>query len=179
MTIDREYFDWLCDLVCGNRYSGQASYEHLLSYLHSVPFRYSLAMDENRAEDGIGMRYRFARAKAPSSQVWVVLDELEGECSVLEMMVALSVRCEEWMDDTNYGDRTGQWFWEMVVNLGLGAMTNDRYDEGLVESAVSRFLNRRYERNGKGGLFTIRDCNRDLRKVQIWYQMCWYLDSIT
>ena len=179
MTIEREYFDWLCNIVCGDRYSGQASYEYLLSYLHEVPFRYSLAMDENRAEDGIGMRYRFARTKLPTSQVWDILTQLEGECSVLEMMVALSVRCEEWMDDTNYGDRTGQWFWEMVVNLGLGAMTNNRYDEELVESAVARFLNRNYERNGKGGLFTIRDCNRDLRKVQIWYQMCWYLDSIT
>lgn len=179
MTVEREYFDWLCDIVCGNRYSGQASYEYLLSHLHRIPFRYSLAMDENRAEDGIGMRYRFARTKVHISQVWDIMHQLEGPCSVLEMLVALSVRCEEWMDDTNYGDRTGQWFWEMVVNLGLGAMTNNRYDEELVESAVVRFLDRDYERNGRGGLFTIKGCNRDLRKVQIWYQMCWYLDSIT
>lgn len=179
MTVEREYFDWLCNIVCGNRYSGQASYERLLSYLHHTPFRYSLPMDENRAEDGIGMRYRFARSRISSAHVWDIMHELDGPCSVLEMLVALSVRCEEWMDDTNYGDRTGQWFWEMVVNLGLGAMTNDRYDEYLVESAIARFLDRAYERNGRGGLFTIKDCTRDLRKVQIWYQMCWYLDSIT
>ena len=27
------------------------------------------------------------------------------------------------MTDPQYGDRTGQWFWEMVVNLGLADMT--------------------------------------------------------
>lgn len=180
MTIEREYFDWLCKLVCGDGFSKQASYEKLLSYLHNVPFRYSIPMDENRAKDGEGLRYRFARSKVPISRVWDILDELRGECSVLEMMVALAVRCEEnIMDDTSYGDRTGQWFWQMVVSLGLGGMTNDRFDWDIVEPVIIRFLERDYEPNGRGGLFTINHCRRDLRDVQIWYQMCWYLDSIT
>lgn len=179
MTIEREYFDWLCKLVCGDGFSKQASYEKLLTYLHKVPFRYSLSMDENRASDGTGMRYRFARTKVPVSRVWDILDYLQGDCSVLEMMVALAVRCEEnIMDDASYGDRTGQWFWQMIVNLGLGGMTNERFDWDIVEPAINRFLDREYEPDGTGGLFTIRHCRRDLRDVQIWYQMCWYLDSI-
>lgn len=179
MTIEREYFDWLCSLVCSG-YSTQASYEKLLTYLHDVPFRYSLPMDENRAKDGVGMRYRFARTKGPVSHAWEILDALEGNCSVLEMMVALAVRCEESiMDDPNIGNRTGQWFWEMIVNLGLGAMTNSHFDWDIVEPAITRFLDRDYEPNGKGGLFTVNHCHCDLRDVQIWYQMCWYLDSIT
>ena len=82
------------------------------------------------------------------------------------------------MDDPKMGDRTGQWFWGMITNLGLGSMTDDRFDEKHVDECVDRFLYRKYERNGRGGLFTIRNCDRDLRKAEIWHQLCWYLDSI-
>lgn len=83
------------------------------------------------------------------------------------------------MDDPDIGNRTGQWFWGMIVNLGLGSMTDDLYDEKLVETAINRLLDRRYAPDGTGGLFTVKNCDRDLRKVEIWYQLCWYLNSIT
>ena len=81
------------------------------------------------------------------------------------------------MADSELGDRTGQWFWNMIVSLGLGSMMDSRYDEEYVDSVIYRFLNREYERNGKGGLFTIEHCPRDLRGVEIWYQMSWYLND--
>ena len=40
-------------------------------------------------------------------------------------------------------------------------------------------MNREYEPNGKGGLFTIRGCEEDLTEVEIWYQLNWYLNTIT
>ena len=108
-----------------------------------------------------------------------VLDILDGPCSVLEMMIALAIRCEEnIMDDPNIGDRTSQWFWGMVVNLGLGSMVDCRFDKQFVDETIRIFLNRKYAPNGNGGLFTIRDCDKDLRKVEIWHQLCWYLDKI-
>ncbi len=170
--ISNEYFKWLYDLVCSDRYSEHISYRKLLMYLHSTPFVYSIQNDDNRAADGVDMRYRFTNnGDLPK--------ELCGPCSVLEMMIALAVRCEETIaNDTDYGDRTGQWFWGMIVNLGLGSMTDEYFDKSYVKDAVDRFLNREYEPNGKGGLFTIRDCNRDLRTVEIWYQLCWYLNTI-
>ena len=82
------------------------------------------------------------------------------------------------MDDPAYGDRTGQWFWNMVASLGLGSMEDSKFDRTEAEKIVSNFLSRNYEPNGKGGLFTIRDCEEDLRNVEIWNQLCWYLDSI-
>ena len=94
------------------------------------------------------------------------------------MMLALAIRCEETiMDDPKVGNRTKQWFWGMVTNLGLGSMTDDRFDRRFVDDVVERFLDRRYEPDGTGGLFTVRNCRYDLRKVEIWYQVCWYLDS--
>lgn len=172
-----EYFEWLYNLVCENRYSKQISYRKLLMYLHDTEFRYLISKDENRAEDGMDLRYRFAYEHADIEDAELYLS---GPCSVLEMMIALALRCEEnIMDDPRVGNRTGQWFWGMIVNLGLGSMTDTRFKKQFVEDTVERFLEREYEPDGRGGLFTIRDCIRDLRTVEIWHQLCWYLDSIT
>lgn len=174
-----EYFEWLCDMVSAKGFSKRISYRKLLTHLHRTDFRYSIPNDQNRAEDGASLRYRFALAVGHEDSVDIVLDILDNPCSVLEMILALAVRCEEnIMDDPNIGDRTGQWFWGMIVNLGLGAMYDDLYDRQCVDETLNKFLDREYEPNGKGGLFTIRNCDRDIRTVEIWYQLCWYLDSI-
>lgn len=177
--LNSEYFNWMCQLVCDERrYSRRLSYRKLLSFLNSVDFNYTIDMDGNREEDGIDLRYRFGYENSyESSMITAFLDD--QPCSVLEMMIALAIRCEEHiMDDPDVGDRTGQWFWNMIVNLGLGSMTDDKFDECYVERVIDRFLNREYERDGEGGLFTVKHCKHDLRTVEIWYQMCWYLDEI-
>lgn len=163
------------DLVCGKRFAKGISYRSLLSHLHRIEFRWSIPKDESRAGDGLDLRSRFAYDLLDDP-----INELGDECTVLEMMVALAIRCEECiMDDPLMGDRTGQWFWGMINNLGLGAMTDDRYDEEAVDEIIDTFLDREYAPNGKGGLFKIRGCKDDLRDVEIWYQLCWYLDSIS
>jgi hypothetical protein len=108
------------------------------------------------------------------------MEALDGPCSVLEMILALAIRCEEnIMDDPLKGDRTKQWFWGMINNLGLDTMTDMNYNERFIDDCVCRFLNRDYEPDGRGGLFTVRNCYEDLRNVEIWYQLLWYLDTIT
>ena len=95
------------------------------------------------------------------------------------MMTALAVRCEEHiMTDPDVGNRTGQWFWQMITNLGLVDMTDSKFDRKYVDLVIQRFLDRTYEPDGKGGLFTIEHCPYDLRTVEIWYQLCWYLDKL-
>lgn len=180
-VIFNEYFDWLYELVCKDKFGKDISYKKLLTRLHNTEFRYSLSRDQNRADDGTDLRYRFAVTQGyehMADEIANILDEL-GPCSVLEMMIALSLRCEEnIMDDPRMGNRTSQWFWEMIVSLGLGSMSDTMFDGHFVNDIIERFLNREYEPNGKGGLFTIRNFNGDLRTVEIWYQLCWYLDSI-
>lgn len=171
--IRDEYFEWLCELIDERRYARQVSYKTLLSYLHAKEFRYLIPKDQNRAEEGITLRYRFSVDQGFRD----VPSALDGPCSVLEMIIAVAIHCEEHiMDDPNFGNRTGQWFWDMIVNLGLGSMTDRRFDEEYVEEVVERFLNREYEPDGRGGLFTIRDCDEDLRDMEIFYQLCRYLD---
>ena len=175
-----EYFEWLCDKVDYKNRFKEVSFRKLLVYLYDTEFIYSIKKDANRAQDGVDLRYRFAISKTIDDYITdTILDILSGPCSMLEMMVALSIRCEETiMDDPSVGDRTGQWFWGMITNLGLGSMTDDRFDENYVEKVIDRFLNRRYEPNGKGGLFTVRHCKHDLRDIEIWTQLLWYLDTI-
>lgn len=175
--LRQRYFEWMCQLVWDSRYSKRSSYKKLLRYLHDRQFVYIIDMDGNRAADGEDLRYRFGREEGFSDRlVASFLDD--RPCSVLEMMIALSVRCEEHvMEDPDIGDRTGQWFWNMIVSLGLGCMTDSRFDADYVEEVIDRFLDREYEPNGRGGLFTIEHCNQDIRGVEIWYQMHMYLES--
>lgn len=172
--IKNDYFQWLYDYVCKGRAHQNTSYRKLFMFLHQIEFTYIVRNDVNRARDGADLRYRFATIKDDS----YIMDVLDGPCSVLEMMVALAIRCEETiMDDSRYGDRTGQWFWNMMSNLGIGLMCDDIYDERLVEEIIYDFLERRYDPDGKGGLFYIKGCKEDLRDLEIWTQLCWYLDK--
>ena len=173
--INDAYFDWMYNLVCDGKYSKRRSYRKLFEHMHNRPFTYILEMDGNREADGIALRYRFAyEHKYDDRMIAGYLDD--KQCSVLEMLVALSLRCEEHiMSNDEYGDRTGEWFWAMMDNLGLRHMNDSSFDEQYTDMILDKFLNREYERNGKGGLFTIEPCAHDLRTVEIWYQMCWYL----
>ena len=163
--------------MSNERYSKRLSYRKLLTHLHEVEFTYTLPMDGNRAEDGIDLRYRFGYEN-DYSEPMIASGLDDRPCSVLEMMIALSMRCEEQiMDDPDIGNRTGQWFWDMIDNLGLGNMSDSKFDNSYVDEMLQRFLNRDYKRNGEGGLFTINRRGLDMRSVEIWYQMCWHLQE--
>ena len=178
--IVNAYFEWLLDTVCGERFAKENSFRKLLAYLHNTVFRCILRADESRAREGQNLRHRFAVTQMPYADENEILDILAGSCSILEMMVALAFYTEEHvMTDPVLGDRTGQWFWNMVVSLGLSDQLDSRFDRCYVENTLQRFLARKYEPNGKGGLFTIRGCTHDLRKVEIFHQLCWYLGTIT
>ena len=162
-------------MVCEDRYSKSISYRKLLTHLHNIEFIYSIPRDKNRASDGEHLRYRFALYEDCEE----LYDYLDDPCSVLEMMIALAIRVEEnILANPEIGDRTSQWFWEMVTNLGLGSMTDQHYDRDYVNEAVERLLYREYEPDGKGGLFRIRNCEYDLRDVEIWCQFNYYINTI-
>lgn len=172
------YLDWMYCLVCDDEYSRGLSYRNIFRHLYETEFTYDIPMDGNRAEDGIDLRYIFGEDQnIDDSAIATYLDD--RPCSVLEMMIALSIRCETHiMDDPDFGDRTGQWFWEMIVNLGLGGMSDKNYDEDYVDDVIFSFLHREYSPNGEGGLFRVENPPHDMRTVEIWYQMCWYLNEI-
>lgn len=172
MNIRDDYFEWIYQTLIGK------GYRHLLEYLFNEEFFYVVDLDDNRLEDGKELKYRYAEyADIPDR---VVRNKIGNEyCSVLEMMAALSIRMEESiMYDPDFGDRTSIWFWEMIKSLGLYGMTDKDYDQFYAQSAIARFLNRDYDRDGNGGLFTVKNTRTDMRDIDIWYQMCLYSDNI-
>lgn len=174
-NMRRKYFEWLCSFV--KPFVLNRSYRFLMLHLFRTDFYAVIPMDENRASDGIELRYRFGREKRiRMSDIADVLDV--KDCSVLEMMVALSLRCEEQIvDEPDVGDRTRKLFWSMINNLGLNRMDDESYDSFEVEDRLDIFLNREYKPDGTGGLFKLRKTRHDLRNVEIWYQMMWYLSE--
>ena len=132
-------------------------------------------MDENRVDDGVELRYRFVREEGiPDAEIATNLDN--RECSVLEIMVSLAIRMEETItSDPDYGDRTSIWFWDMVDSMGLLDMDNDHFHGETVSTTLDRMIRREYASTGRGGLFTVKEPREDMRNVEIWYQMMWWL----
>ena len=178
LTISDEYFEWMYHLVCSDN-SGRKkiSYRRLLSFLHSVDYIPRLEMDDNRRVDGIDLRYHFGYENGyPDAYINMYLDD--RNCSVLEMMVALACKVEqEITDDYIYGDRTSQWFWSMIISLGLNGMEDSKFDFNYCEKVIDNFLSQNYKPNGDGGLFTLEHPVRDMRDVDIWCQFMWYLNE--
>lgn len=134
--------------------------------LQNREFTYTIPLDENRYLDGL----KFRKSIEPFRS---------GPCTVLEMICGLADRMEtEIMQNTLYGDRTGQWVTQMVNSMGLCRLDDDHYDKRKSNDIITRFLNREYEPNGKGGLFTFRKpVPGDPREVEIWWQMQWWLSE--
>ena len=174
-NLKDRYFEWIYCIV----YSDDAapSYRKLLSCLHNQEFYYVHPDDINRYVDGIDFRGLFAYYSGYSNDVVEKYLNI-GNCTVLEMIAALAFRVEEnIMSDPDEGDRTGQWFWDMIVNLGLSGMSDDDFDEDYCIEVITNFLNRNYLPNGKGGLFYVRQPFDDMREIDIWSQCMWYLDE--
>ena len=176
--LDQEYYEWLCSFTktkVNRQVKLIKTYEKLLEILHYHEFISLVPHDENRIEDGLSLRWRFSNEKG-------VKYNPTDRCSILEMLVALSLRCEEQiMDDPEIGNRTSHWFWLMVRNMGLFKYSDDKFKSNttkIIEEKIDRFVNREYNQDGKGGLFIIDNCKYALRKLEIWYQMCWYLDEL-
>lgn len=175
--LSLEYLDWLKSHVIQEDIYTQ-KYDKFFELLHDIDFVYCLPMDQNREEDGFDLRYQFITEHNYKEEH---IEALEKPCSMLEMMIALSIRCEQNFayNPYEYGDRTGEWFWRMVQNMGLtGKITDEDFDEGFIIDKISKCLERKYSPNGRGGLFMVPNLKEDMREVDIWKQAVWYLDTV-
>lgn len=164
------YLDWL-SLIAFPDGEERSLYSKVLSELLDTGFKWKLKMDENRAKDGMELRSTYEEETGLSC-------DMIGPCSVLEMMVALALRCEnQIMYDPEEGDRTHLWFWIMFTNLGLDALPNEWFDEQEFHSIMWRFLDRRYDPDGYFGPFYIAGFDGDMREIELWYQLEFYLQS--
>jgi hypothetical protein len=89
--------------------------------------------------------------------------------------VALAIRIErEFLGNPEERDCTDDRFFMMVDNLGLTNATDEHFSDDIYEKVVvtlANFMDRKYEYNGKGGLFPLKFPRKDQRFVEIWYQL--------
>lgn len=167
-TLNYAYFVWLLKKVSVSDRTMMATdqYGYLLDTLYQKTFYAVVNRDWNRGFDGELLREEFA------SEMGMKEPDI-GDCKVLEMLVALSRRIEnEIMYDHTYGDRTSEWFWMMVRNLGLLKYDNEHFSEEPVDEILNRFLNREYSFDGVGGVFPMPgEKEKDQRDIEIWWQM--------
>ncbi len=169
VDIRKEYLKWLCSLVHGGE-----KWSFLWNKLHNMAFVWLIPMDENRAEDGKYLRYLFGLELSEQGISAEEIEEiLDGPCSVMEFLVGLARRIEEdIMYDVDKEDRTYEWFWEMIRNLGLDIYDDEHYSEARVDDIVNRFMSRKYKKNGVGNVFKWDGKHgTKIRNFDIWSQV--------
>lgn len=156
MAYMNKYSDWLLSIIDMDL----NGYGYLQYALANKDFYSIIPEDERRDFDGRALRQDYD-------------GDVEGTCSVLEMMVALAIRmADEIVPEVG---NAGYFFWLMLKNLGLTEMDDARFNPEETHYILDRFLERGYSADGYGGLFPLEHPKKDQRNVEIWYQMQAYV----
>lgn len=161
--LDERYLSWLHAQVESVKQPHMSQHQvwTLLRQLYQKEFVWLVPNDDNRVADGLALRPEFfAESGLEFEESWSILG-----CSFLEMLVGLTRRLE-----FEVGTPAGDWFWELIFNLQLKRMSQARRDE-----ALNIVIWRRYEPDGRGGLFPLKHPTKDQRDVEIWYQLNAYI----
>lgn len=164
--IDQSYFEWLVSQITipeRNRHT----FNELFLKLHHTEFFFTVSGDDNRVQDAIDLRTQFKQQVGTNIK-------FNNYCSILEIIVALS-RTLEFVDSGKASD----WAWCLIENLKLQFYYDpwDRDQNERVTEILDRFVWRRYQRNGRGGLFPLVFAKEDQRKVELWYQLNAYINE--
>ena len=168
--MEEDYISWLYFNVMngpGNRFN---AYKRLYLRLLETPYRYTHPMDKNRFKDGLELRGDYFEYD-PDNCMWI--DVNYEDCTVLEMLVALSYRMEKDIMASASGDfDCFRWFWGMIEHLRLDTI---RYNGGYyieIDDILENFLDRKYDSSGEnGGLFPLQNCEVPAYEMEVWSQM--------
>ena len=143
-------------------------------------FQDIVELDHNLISNVVDMQNEFANERG------FAYPEDNHVISVFEVLAVMAIKAEdELMTNGDYGDRTPVWFYAMLHNLELDAypdyIWNRRNENEIkreIEDIMVRFLNREYNYDGSdGGAFVLRHPREDLRGVDLWYQLLWWLSE--
>lgn len=175
-NVITRYKNWLISKVDTNGDFSIDVYSRLMDVLFRTDFFYipedeKLKMDQNRASDGVYLRAIYD--EETDHKVDGALSDKKA--SVLEMLVALSIRIEQDIMGSGKND-FGRWFVEMLDNLGLLWYSNDEgWSERDILDILGVFMYRRYLDDGVGSLFPMKNPPDGFAKMEIWDQMQAYL----
>lgn len=169
-----EYFEYLCTLV--NITDDPDSYKMVAKFMFKTDAYSLLPLDKNREEDGKNIRQQFISK-------YNLIDKgiLEKPCSFLELLIGMCERMAFNVDESSEIENYGYFFKQMINNCGLD-MENWRFYNGedlvnTIYSRIEKVLDRKYSKNGTGGLFPLKHSDKDQRTIELWYQMQSYLEE--
>lgn len=168
--FDELYLTWLYREVANPDIANPSqTYWKLVNYLFRKEFLWLVPNDENRSEDGKFLRYEFLEdlglEEADCDPDWLFL-----ECSVLEMLIALSRRLSFQAEG-----EPRDWFWVLIKHLGIKHNDRKPFPVSIVEEVLNRLIWRTYDPDGRGGLFPLEFPTKDQRDAEIWHQLNSYL----
>jgi hypothetical protein len=184
----RSYVEWLESFTIDERIDirRRQTYHKLIRELWEIDYIPTNGNDADRAAEGLELRIRYndILAKKAGEGEFVTPDvhAIFGECRVLEMLIALSMRMYDLMQDMGLYNSVSRWFWEIMANVGFDIL--DDYAWGSDDS-IEAFHNEDFVHdicneimrpsgpkiNQKGGWFYLKDW----AVIEIWYQMHRYL----
>lgn len=172
--LDELYFVWLYSQVGDPEIQNpNRTYWKMLRQLYTKEFVWIIPNDDNRIQDGTELRYEFVDK---SELTDVDLGWIQLGCSMLELLVGLSRRLSFEAEG-----ESRDWFWELIVNLGLRKYNDNYYNakpeisEKVIDTVLDRVIWRNYEPSGRGGLFPLKHAKFDQRDVELWYQLNSYV----
>jgi len=185
ITIQELYLRWLEEFVVASNYKGK-SYIKLCNLLMKLPFIWSpeIPLDENRKYD---VQSLLRDLYIQSQSDWYRLEEDEildfpnVPVSFLELIISLAMRIDmDFMREVNDVDNSRVYFWVIIKNLGFLKYDDESWTEDSIIEIVNRVnivQDRKYDFNGNGGLFPLKEAKNDQRNVQIWNQLCNFVNE--
>lgn len=150
------------------------AYGQLLAILWRTEFVAEYQQDENRIEDARGLRDEFADSIDIENADYLKLKATPVR--LIEVMISLAVRISNIISVD--GD-TSKYFWEMVASLELQKLDDGNYNASSAQKHIDILLGHKYRRNGRGGLFFIRDIGPEYNApmLDLWTQAMAWINS--
>lgn len=179
------YVDWLKSFTMDESIETERrpSYDRLLKKLWDIPYRPAVGNDHSRAVDGMGLRNDYRQFVGlefglRDTRRIRLSDDIYGPCRVLEMLIALSMRMFDMMQDMGYFNSVARWFWEIIENVGLDECTDLYFNSHpecseIIDELVNDILDSKDHGWQPGGWFYLSGWWR----TELWYQMNAYLSE--
>lgn len=181
--VQEKYFNWLIGIIYPFSDKELFKYKNLCEVLDSIEFRLPSKHDTSdvkRILDAMDIRYDFIGYLA-SEGVYIPIQDCRNmfknnKPSVFEVLISLA-RQIKYNDEYN----TSNWFWIMIANLRINLIKDDVFEKEpkeykeIIEIVIDRWMYRKFNSDGEGSLFPLKDTDIDQTKLDIWSQMEAYL----
>ena len=164
--MNKEYFNYLVQKINGQ------DYINLLSELHQTHFYPLIELDKNRVTEA-KENLRDGLPYSPRTEY----------ISIFELLVSLAIEHDNRVRRHNDKNNTANWFWLFMCNCSLNIYDDIYFSQkkeyclNKIHEWCSIFNNRTYRRDGFGSPFPLNNPPKDMRKTELFYQLCWYINE--